>query len=114
MDAKLIALATRFSVPLLTNDQPLTRVAELRGVRCLSMNRLANSLSPVRRAGDIVQLKITKSGQHEGEGIAFMEDGSMVVIADASHKVGFEADVRITSSAATARGRIFFAALADS
>jgi uncharacterized protein YacL len=114
VDAKLVALATRLSVPLLTNDQPLTRVAELRGVRCLSMNRLANSLSPVRRAGEIVQLKITKSGQHEGEGIAYLEDGSMVVIADASHKVGFEADVRITSSVATARGRIFFAALAES
>ena len=114
VDAKLIALATRLSVPLLTNDQALTRVAELRGVRCLSMNRLASSLSPVRRAGDIIQLKITKNGQHEGEGIAFMEDGSMVVIADASHKVGFEADVRITSSVATARGRVFFAALAES
>jgi uncharacterized protein YacL len=78
------------------------------------MNRLANSLSPVRRAGEVVQLEITKSGQHEGEGIAYLEDGSMVVIADASHKVGFEADVRITSSVATARGRIFFAALAES
>jgi uncharacterized protein YacL len=114
VDAKLIALATRHSIPLLTNDQPLTRVAELRGVRCLSMKRLANSLSPVRRAGEIIPLKITKSGQREGEGIAFLEDGSMVVISDASHKVGFEADVRITSSVATARGRIFFAALAES
>jgi uncharacterized protein YacL len=76
VDAKLIALATRLSIPLLTNDRPLTRVAELRGVRCLSMNRLANSLSPVRRAGEIVQLEITKSGQQEGEGIAYLEDGS--------------------------------------
>jgi len=114
VDAKLIALATRLSVPLLTNDQPLTRVAELRGVRCLSMNRLAKSLSPVRRAGEVVQLKITKRGQHDGEGIAYLEDGSMVVISEASHKVGFEADVRLTSSVSTARGRIFFAALAES
>jgi hypothetical protein len=69
VDAKLIALATRLSIPLLTNDQPLTRVAELRGIRCLSMNRLANSPSPVRRAGEIVQLEITKSGQQEGGGV---------------------------------------------
>ena len=113
VDAKLIALATRLSVSLLTNDEPLSRVAELRGVRCLSMTRLAKSLSSVRSTGEIVHVAIVKKGQHEGEGVGFMEEGSMIVVADAADKVGLEADVQITASVNTPRGRIFFASLVE-
>lgn len=109
VDAKLIALASRMGISLLTNDEPLMRVAELRGVRCLNMNRLAASMRPLRSAGDIVTLRIDKRGQNEGEGIAYLEDGSMVVVADAGSEVGSEVAARIRSSVASARGRIFFA-----
>jgi uncharacterized protein YacL len=113
VDAKLIALASRLDVCLLTNDEPLSRVAELRGVRCLSLTRLAKSLSSVRSNGEIVHVSLVKHGQHEGEGVGFMEDGAMIVVADAADKVGHEADVQITASVNTPRGRIFFAALVE-
>ncbi len=112
VDAKLIALATRLSVSLLTNDEALSQVAELRGVRCLSLHRLSKSLSAVRTPGEIVHLSILKEGQQKGEGVGYLQEGSMVVVSDASELVGEEAEVRITGSASTARGRIFFASLA--
>jgi uncharacterized protein YacL len=113
VDAKLVALATRLGVPLLTNDESLGRVAELRGVRCLNLHRLAKSLSWVLTPGELVNLSIVKEGQNAGEGVGFLEEGSMVVVADASSRVGQDVDVRITTSARTPRGRIFFASLAD-
>jgi uncharacterized protein YacL len=113
VDAKLIALATRLSVSLLTNDVALSQVAELRGVRCLSLHRLAKSLSAVRTPGEIVRVLILKQGQQEGEGIGFLQEGSMVVVSEASELVGEETEVRITGSASTARGRMFFASLAE-
>jgi len=111
VDAKLVALATRLSVSLLTNDKALSRVAEIRGVHCMSLDRLAKSLSAVRTPGDIVVVTVVKEGQEKDEGIGFLDDGSMVVVADAADLVGQELEVRITGSAATPRGRLFFASL---
>jgi uncharacterized protein YacL len=113
VDAKLVALATRLSVSLLTNDEPLSRVAEIRGVHCMSLDRLTKSLSAVRAPGEVVGVTILKEGQEKGEGIGFLQDGSMVVVADAAELVGRELDVRITGSANTPRGRIFFASLTE-
>jgi len=113
VDAKLVALATRLSVSLLTNDEALSRVAEIRGVHCMSLDRLAKSLSAVRTPGEVVQVTILKEGQEKGEGIGFLQDGSMVVVADAAELVGQELEVRITGSATTPRGRIFFASLTE-
>jgi uncharacterized protein YacL len=113
VDAKLVALATRLSVSLLTNDEPLSRVAEIRGVHCMSLDRLSKSLNAVRTPGEVVEVTILKEGQEKGEGIGFLQDGSMVVVADAAELVGHELEVRITGSANTPRGRIFFASLAE-
>jgi uncharacterized protein YacL len=114
VDAKLIALATRLSVGLMTNDQALASVAEIRGVRCLNLHRLAESLHPVRVHGDLVHVSIIKEGREAGEGVGFMDDGSMVVVAKASGCVGQEAEVRISSSVRTPVGRVYFATLVDS
>jgi len=113
VDAKLVALATRLSVNLLTNDEALSRVAEIRGVHCMSLDRLAKSLSAVRTPGEIVHVTIIKEGQEKREGVGFLEDGSMVVVSDAGELVGQNLGVRITGSATTPRGQIFFASLAD-
>ncbi len=113
VDAKLVALATRLQVPLLTNDEPLSRIAELRGVRCLSLHRLARSLSSVLMPGERLTLSIVKEGQEPGEGVGFLDEGSMVVVSDAAGLVGEEVDVCVTSTARTPRGRIVFAAVAD-
>jgi uncharacterized protein YacL len=109
VDAKLVALATRLSVSLLTNDEALSRVAEIRGVHCMSLDRLTKSLSAVRTPGEVVSVTILKEGQEKDEGIGFLQDGSMVVVADAAEQVGQELEVRITGSTTTAHGRIFFA-----
>lgn len=113
VDAKLVALATRLSVNLLTNDKALSRVAEIRGVHCLSLDRLAKSLRAVRAPGEIVHVTIVKEGQEKSEGVGYLEDGSMVVVPDAGELVEQTLEVRITGSANTARGRIFFASMTD-
>ena len=97
-------------MPLLTNDEALGQVAEVRGVRCLNLHRLVKSLSAVLTPGELVNLSIVKEGQHPGEGVGFLEEGSMVVVADVSDRVGQNLDVRITKSVRTPRGHIFFAA----
>jgi len=113
VDAKLIALASRLDLPLLTNDEPLSRIAELRGVRCMSVHRLARSLSSVLAPGELLRVSIVKAGQEPGEGVGFLDEGSMVVVVDAFDRVGQEVEIRVTSSARTPRGRIFFAELAE-
>jgi uncharacterized protein YacL len=113
VDAKLVALATRLSVSLLTNDEALSRVAEIRGVHCMSLDRLTKSLSAVRAPGEIEAVTILKEGQGKNEGIGYLQDGSMVVVTDAAEWVGQEVEVRITGSATTSHGRIFFASLTE-
>ena len=110
VDAKLISLASRLDVPLLTNDEALGQVAEVRGVRCLNLHRLVKSLSAVHTPGEVVNLAIVKEGQHPGEGVGFLDEGSMVVVSDVSGRVGQDLEVRITKSIRTPRGQIFFAA----
>ena len=112
VDAKLVALAVRRSAPLLTVDEGLTKVAELRGVRCLSLNRLALAVQPVLVPGEVIRLRVSKQGRDTGQGVGFLEDGTMVVVSDAAELIGHEAEVSITSSVQTARGRMFFASRA--
>ena len=114
VDAKLIALATRLSVSLLTTDDNLSQVAELRDVHCLSLHRLVKSLSSVLTPGELVNISLVKEGQHAGEGVGYLQDGSMVVVSDASDRVGQDADIVITTSVRTPRGIIFFASLKES
>jgi uncharacterized protein YacL len=112
VDAKLVALALRRSTPLLTVDEGLTKVAELRGVRCLSLNRLALAVQPVLVPGEVVRLRVSREGKDNGQGVGFLEDGTMVVVSDGAAFVGQETEVSITSSVQTARGRMFFASRA--
>jgi uncharacterized protein YacL len=102
----------RREAPLLTVDEGLTKVAELRGVRCLSLNRLALAVQPVLVPGEVIRLRVSKEGRDTGQGVGFLEDGTMVVVSDAAALIGQEADVSITSSVQTARGRMFFASRA--
>jgi uncharacterized protein YacL len=112
VDAKLVALALRRSVPLLTVDDGLAKVAELRGVRCLSLNRLALAVQPVLVPGEVVRLRVSREGKDSGQGVGFLEDGTMVVVSDGAAFVGQETEVSITSSVQTPRGRMFFASRA--
>jgi uncharacterized protein YacL len=109
VDAKLVALARRLEVGLLTVDGNLQRVAELQGVRCLNLHRLADGLRPVLVPGETVRLPITREGKEPGQGVGFLDDGTMVVVGDAAKLVGQEVEVRITGNAQTSVGRMLFA-----
>ena len=113
VDAKLVVLARRLGARLLTVDASLCSSAELQGVRCCNIHRLGKALQPALVPGEVVRLKVSKEGRDEGQGVGYLEDGTMVVISDAAGLVGADAEVSITRSMQTARGRMFFASVSD-
>jgi uncharacterized protein YacL len=109
VDAKLLALAKRLRVGLVTLDEPLQRIAGLQGIRCLSPQRLSDGLRPAHVSGEVMPLAITRPGKEPGQGVGFLDDGTMVVVTDAGELVGQEVDVRVTSSVQTSVGPMLFA-----
>jgi uncharacterized protein YacL len=113
VDAKLVTLAKRLEVALLTVDTNLQRVAELQGVRCLNLHRLADGLRPPLVPGETVRIGISREGKEPGQGVGFLDDGTMVVVGDAAELVGREVEVRITGNAQTSVGRMLFATVTE-
>lgn len=111
VDAKLVVLAKRLGAPLLTTDTNLRRVAELQGVRCLDLGHLARSLRPVFVPGETVRITVTRNGRDAGQGVGYLEDGTMVVVNDGAGSLGADVDVTIASSVETSKGRMLFASL---
>ena len=111
VDAKLVALARRLRTSLITVDEPLRKVAELQGVRCLNVGRLAEGLRPPHVAGDVLRLPVSRQGKEPGQGVGFLDDGTMVVVTDAADLVDQEVDVRVTTHVQTSMGRMLFASL---
>jgi uncharacterized protein YacL len=107
VDAKLVALADRLDARLVTTDTNLARAADLRGVRCLDLRRLGDDDLPV--AGEVVRVTVRREGRDEGQGVGFLDDGTMVVVAGGAGHVGEDVEVTITSSVDTSRGRLLFA-----
>ena len=108
VDAKLVALALRLNAQVLTNDYNLAKVAEVQGIRVLNINKLASALKPVVLPGEILRLQILKEGKEHGQGIAYLEDGTMVVVENASKLLGKEVEVAVTSVLQTTAGRLIF------
>jgi uncharacterized protein YacL len=114
VDAKLVALARRLQVRLLTNDVHLARVAEVQGVLTVIPRRLAADLVPGVLAGETIQVALTRAGRHPGQGVGFLEDGSMVVVNGGVDLVNAGAMSFVVSSIVpTSAGRIVFARPAD-
>ncbi len=113
VDAKLVALALRLNSKIVTNDYNLAKVAEVQGLRVLNINQLANALKPVVLPGEILRLQILKEGKEQGQGIAYLEDGTMVVVENASRHLGKEVEVSVTSILQTTAGRLIFTTLKD-
>jgi uncharacterized protein YacL len=112
VDAKLVALAKRLQLRLLTNDQPLSRIGEMQGVPTCNIRRLAVDLSPVIVPGDFVRVALTRRGREKGQGVGHLEDGSMVVVNGGAGLVGGpEVQLQVTSVLPTAAGRMVFASL---
>ena len=114
VDAKLVALALRLNAKIVTNDYNLSKVAEVQGIRILNINQLANALKPVVLPGEVLRLHILKEGKEQGQGIAYLEDGTMVVVENASRHLGKEVEVSVTSILQTTAGRLIFTTLKDS
>jgi uncharacterized protein YacL len=112
VDAKLLALARRLQLRLLTNDGPLARNAELQGVPTCNLRRLAQELAPAIVPGDFVRVSLTRAGKEDGQGVGHLEDGSMVVVNGGVDLVGGpDVMLQITSVVPTNAGRLLFARL---
>jgi uncharacterized protein YacL len=111
VDAKLIKLAKMLNAKVFTNDYNLNKIAELQGVSVLNINELANALKPVVIPGELMEAKIVKEGKEYNQAVAYLDDGTMVVIDNARNLIGQTVKVIVTSVLQTAAGRMIFAKL---
>jgi uncharacterized protein YacL len=108
VDLKLIELARRLTGKIVTNDFNLNKVAQLRGVPVLNINELANSLKPVVLPGETLRVFILKEGKEAGQGVAYLDDGTMVVVDQAKRALGKTIEVCVTSVLQTTAGKMIF------
>ena len=111
VDSKLVKLASDLRAAILTNDFNLSKVASVQNIKILNLNMLANILKPKLTSGEEISLKIVKEGKEAGQGVGYLEDGTMVVVEHASKYVGKVINIVIDSSIQTSSGRIIFAKL---
>jgi len=114
VDDKLVKACVTRGADLVTTDYNLHRVAGLQGVRVLNLHQLANAVKAPHLPGERLSLDIAKEGREPGQGLAYLEDGTMVVVEGAAGRVGSTLDVVVTSSLQTQMGRMVFARLAES
>src|SRR5882672_4907578 len=108
VDMKLIELAMEFEAKIVTNDFNLNKVAQLRGVEVLNINELANALKPVYLPGESMKVFILKEGKEFNQGIAYLDDGTMVVVDNARKMIGKTVDSSVTSVLQTTAGKMIF------
>ncbi len=108
VDAKLVALARARGARLLTNDTALARVATLAGVTVGSIHELAAALRPVALPGESMQVQVMREGKEPGQGVAYLDDGTMVVVEGGKRFIGQSLDVVVTSALQTSAGRMIF------
>jgi len=109
VDSKLVRLGQVLGSPLLTNDYNLNKVAELQGVKVLNINELANALKPIVLPGEEMQVQVMKEGKEPGQGVAYLDDGTMIVVDMGRRYMGQSVVVLVTSVLQTAAGRMIFA-----
>jgi len=109
IDDKLIKLCLKRGADLITTDYNLNRIAALQGIRVLNVNHLANAIKAAFLPGERLSLYVVKEGREPGQGLSYLEDGTMVVIEDAKNLVGQTVDVVVTSNLQTTMGRMIFA-----
>src|ERR1700737_4295296 len=108
VDLKLIELARTLQGKIVTNDFNLNKVAQLRGVQVLNVNELANSLKPVVLPGEIMKVFILKEGKEYNQGVAYLDDGTMVVVDNARKMISKTIDIIVTSVLQTTAGKMIF------
>jgi uncharacterized protein YacL len=108
-DGKLVVLARQLSVPIMTNDYGLNRVAELQGVTVLNVNDLAKAVRPVVLPSEEITVRITQDGKEPGQGLGYLEDGTMVVVENGARHINTELTVTVMRVLQTVGGRMIFA-----
>jgi uncharacterized protein YacL len=111
VDAKLVALAKKMNAKIVTNDFNLNKVAELQGIKILNVNELANALKPVVLPGETMSVKIIREGKEPGQGVAYLDDGTMIIVDHAQKHQGANVEVLVTSVLQTTAGRMIFSEL---
>jgi uncharacterized protein YacL len=109
VDDKLVILARQMRCPILTNDFNLNRIAELQGVTILNINELANAVKSVMLPGEVLCVRIIQEGKEPGQGVGYMDDGTMVVVEMGREHIDHEVNVMVTKVLQTAAGRMIFA-----
>jgi uncharacterized protein YacL len=113
VDLKLIELGKRYEAKVITNDFNLNKVAQLQGVEVLNINELANSLKPIVLPGEIMRVFILKEGKEYNQGVAYLDDGTMVVVDNARKMIGKNIDIAVTSVLQTTAGKMIFGKFDD-
>lgn len=108
VDQKLIELAKQLDAKIVTNDFNLNKVAQLRGVEVLNINELANALKPVVLPGETMRVFILKEGKEANQGVAYLDDGTMVVVDNARKMIGKTIEATVTSVLQTTAGKMIF------
>ncbi|MBT3240869.1 MAG: TRAM domain-containing protein [Chloroflexi bacterium] len=114
VDDKLVILAKQLRVPVLTNDFNLNRVAELQGVTILNINELANAVKAVYLPGEVLPVRVIQEGRESGQGVGYLDDGTMVVVQGGNNSIGIEMNTVVTKVLQTAAGRMIFARIENS
>jgi len=113
VDSKLIRLAKTLHCPILTNDYNLNRVAELQGVQVLNVNELANAVKALVLPGESIEVRIIQEGKEYGQGVGYLDDGTMVVVENARQLINRTLDVTVTRVLQTVAGRMIFAQISE-
>jgi uncharacterized protein YacL len=113
VDARLVIAARQVGGAIITNDYNLNRVAELQGVDVLNINELANALKPVVLPGEEMRVTIIKEGKEKDQGIAYLDDGTMIVVEGARRLIDQTMDVSVTSVLQTVQGKMIFARIKE-
>jgi uncharacterized protein YacL len=108
VDSKLIELAKHLDAKIVTNDFNLNKVAQLQGVPVLNINELANAMKPVVLPGETLKVFILKEGKEKDQGVAYLDDGTMVVVDNSRKKIGQNVDITVTSVLQTTVGKMIF------
>jgi uncharacterized protein YacL len=108
VDMKLLRLCKEIDAGIVTNDYNLNKVAELQGIKVLNVNELTNAVKVIVFPGETMRVSIIKEGKEEGQGIGYLEDGTMVVVEGGEEDLGQEIEVVVTSVFQTAAGRMIF------
>jgi uncharacterized protein YacL len=111
VDMKLVRLARALGARLFTNDFNLGKIAALHSVRCVNLNDLARALKPVLLPGDLLQLRLVREGKEKGQGIGYLQDGTMVVVQHGQPSIGQQVEARVQSIVQTGAGIMVFAEL---